>query len=58
MTTEHASRPPFALATVAALRMVLLSGCVAVEIPVSGPAPEPAAPRPLVHPEDDGPTCG
>ena len=47
-----------ALATVAALRMVLLSGCVAVEIPVSGPALEPAAPRPLVHPEDDGPTCG
>jgi len=37
-------RRPFARAAVAALLAVLLSGCVAVEVPVSGPAPEPAAP--------------
>ncbi len=33
-----------ALAAVPAVLAVLLSGCVAVEVPVSGPAPEPAAP--------------
>ncbi|SHN80628.1 Uncharacterized conserved protein YkwD, contains CAP (CSP/antigen 5/PR1) domain [Geodermatophilus obscurus] len=33
-----------ALAAVAALLTVLLGGCVAVEVPVSGPAPEAAAP--------------
>ena len=33
-----------ALAAVTAVLTVLLSGCVAVEVPVSGPAPEPAAP--------------
>ncbi len=33
-----------ALAAVPGLLTVLLSGCVAVEVPVSGPAPEPAAP--------------
>ncbi len=33
-----------ALVTVAVLLTVLLGGCVAVEVPVSGPAPEPAAP--------------
>ncbi|ADB76437.1 CAP domain-containing protein [Geodermatophilus obscurus] len=33
-----------ALVTVAALLTVLLGGCVAVEVPVSGPAPGPDAP--------------
>ena len=37
-------RRPSARVAVAALLAVLLSGCVAVEVPVSGPAPEPAAP--------------
>src|SRR3712207_37748 len=41
-----------ALAAVAALLAVLLSGCVAVEVPVSGPAPEPAAPTSTPPPED------
>ena len=41
-----------ALVTIAALLTVLLSGCVAVEVPVSGPAPEPAAPTSTPPPEE------
>jgi uncharacterized protein YkwD len=41
-----------ALTAVAALLTILLSGCVAVEVPVSGSAPEPAAPTSTPPPEE------